>query len=129
MFFDAESHERLENFSMDVFSPERERIARQLLRQGAGTLRRRIRHHIAKDGSRDADGVDPEMVIKTRVLTSKKRLDEKRRHLFKRHHQPVFPSQTPVRLAVAVKHRRTLADLLHISHVKLRRPDRIHAAN
>ncbi|NBV86994.1 MAG: hypothetical protein EBS01_12210, partial [Verrucomicrobia bacterium] len=67
------------------------------------------------------------MPVKTTVLPGEQCVDKKIRDLLAPHNQTVFPLKPAIGFSIAVKNGGARLNLLHITHIQLGRPNRIHA--
>src|SRR6266853_4369266 len=129
MLLDAQRDECLEQFAVLVFSAERERISRELLRERARALARGTAADIAHERAYDPDRVDAAVFVKTRVLAGEQRIYEIRRDFAELHRHAVLALQARIDFAVHVENRRALGHLADLSDVECRSPKSVHGAD
>ena len=93
-----------------------------MLGKGARPLPKAAGDEVAHNGARDSDGIDPVMVIETRILAREQRIHEVVRDLVERNDHAVLASETAVEFSILVVNGRTLRHVANRLQIEGQRP-------
>ena len=112
----------LDHLANKVLAAERKAVARELLGKSARPLPKAAGDEVAHNGARDSDGIDPVMVIETRVLAREQRIHEVVRDFVEWNDHAVLAGETAVEFSILIVNGRTLRHVANRLQIEGQRP-------
>ena len=112
----------LDHLANKVLAAERKAVARELLGKSARPLPKAAGDEVSDNGARDSDGIDPVMVVETRVLAREQRIHEVVRDFVEGNDHPVLAGEPAVEFSILVVNSRTLRHVANRLQIEGQRP-------